>query len=71
MDKESAFGLMDNAVKSAGIIKEENPDLYKVIQEMFYSGFYFGYNETVSELNTFTINQQNGLDLEFGLSTQK
>jgi hypothetical protein len=71
MDKESAFSIMEHTLASAGIIEEDDPDLYKTIRDVFYSGFYFGYNEAVREVNVFTINQQNGLDLEFGLSTQK
>lgn len=68
MDKESAFITMLPALEKVGITLESNPELYGFVQEMFYAGFYYGYNGATRELNQFTINQQDSLDLEFGLS---
>ncbi|MFA5166642.1 MAG: hypothetical protein WC449_05155 [Candidatus Paceibacterota bacterium] len=68
MDKEAAFETMKLVLDKVGITQESNEELYNFVKEMFCAGFYYGYNDAVKLLNQFTINQQDALDLEFGLN---
>lgn len=67
MDKESALSTMIPALERFGITEDGNKELFNMVKEMFSAGFYYGYNDATKELNQFTINQQDALDLEFGL----